>query len=180
MICQSPPPSRKLISERGMSLIEMMVAVSIIAILAVIAVPGFQDMIVQSRLSSQTNELVSAIQAARGEAIKRNRQIDFCRAADAASLDCAGAGNWQFWIVRINNSDANRVLRRGSISPELRLTSTLNQGRVTFMPNGISNVTANNDTLTTCSPKGGGNTTRQITIGLAGRTTVAKSSGECS
>lgn len=173
---QTPPSLR--LSIAGFSLVELMVAVAIIAILAVIAVPAFQDMIVQSRLSAQANDLVSAIQAARGEAIKRNLRVDFCRTSSATSTDCAGAGSWEFWIARINTTAT--VLRRGSINPELRLSSTFNQGRITFLPDGTSTITAGSDTLTACSPTGSGNTTRVITVGIAGRTSVTKTTGSCS
>lgn len=170
-----PPPSSAL-SQGGFTLVEMMIAVAIIAILAVIAAPAFQDMIVQSRLSAQTNDLVGAIQAARGEAIKRNLRIDFCRTSSASSTDCAGAGSWEFWIVRINGTAT--VLRRGSANSELRLASTFNQGQLTFLPDGTSTIVAGSDTLTACSLTGGG--TRLITVGLAGRTSVTKTTGSCS
>jgi len=164
-------------SGSGFSLVEMMVAVAIIAILATVAIPASQNMIIQSRLSSQTNDLVGAIQAARGEAIKRNQQIRFCRTASADGTDCAGAGRWEFWIV-VNT--ANTVLRRGSINSELRLTSTLNLGRLTFIPSGTNSVTTGNDSLTLCSPTGSGNTARLITVGLGGRTSISKTTGACS
>lgn len=177
MIKNPPIDPHSHLSTSGFSLVEMMVAVAIIAILATIAVPAFQNMIVQSRLSSQTNDLVGAIQAARGEAIKRNQQIRFCRTSSTTSTDCAGAGNWEFWIV-VN--PANTVLRRGSINSELRLTSTFNLGRLTFIPSGTNSVTTDNDSLTICSPSGSGNTARLITVGLGGRTSISKTTGACS
>jgi len=173
---------RKSSFESGLSLVELMVAVAILSILATIAVPAFEDMVAHSRLSSQTNELVGAIQAARGEAIKRNQQIRFCRTSSATSNDCAGAGNWRFWIV-VNPNDT--VLRRGNIlrdgagEPLLILTSTLDQGRLTFSPDGTTSITAGNDLITVCSPTGKGNNIRDITVGLVGRTSIERREESC-
>ena len=161
--------------ERGFSLVEMMVVIAIMAILTSIAAPAFQDIVVQSRLSSQTNDLIGTIQAARGEAIKRNRRVLFCSTSSATSSDCAGS--WSFWVVVTAD---NTVIRRGSVNSSLVMTTTLDDSSLVFSPDGTSNVSTGKDSLTVCSPTGSGNTARLITTGITGRASVTKTTGTCS
>lgn len=166
---------------KGFSLVELMVTVAIVAILAGVAAPAMQGMIIQSRLSGQTNDLVSAIQFARGEAIKRNQPVRLCRTENSGAAVCSGAGRWENWVV-LNSNDT--VLRQGSVGDSLRLSSTLGNGTLTFAPNGISNIIANvADTLTLCSPDASSSNTRQIQVGIVGRSTLLKpvpGKGACS
>ena len=55
----------------GFTLIELMVTVAIAAVLLVVAVPSFVSFQRNSELTSATNSFVAAINAARGEAMKR-------------------------------------------------------------------------------------------------------------
>jgi type IV fimbrial biogenesis protein FimT len=57
---------------RGFTLIELMVAIAIAAILMVVAAPSFVAFQRNSELTSASNSLLSAINAARSEAMKRN------------------------------------------------------------------------------------------------------------
>src|SRR5688572_16029390 len=84
----------------GFTLIELMVTIAVASVLLGIAVPSFNQLIVTNRLTAQANEVVSAINFARSEAIKRNTSISFCRTSSATATTCAAsAGNWQDWIV---------------------------------------------------------------------------------
>lgn len=161
------------IAIQGFTLIELMITISLLGILAAIALPSFQDMIVQSRLRSQTNELIGAVQYARAEAIKRNQTISLCATASATSTSCA-AGNWGNWVVLDSGDNA---IRRGGIPATLKLTSTLQDNTLRFLPTGLNNISAGNDSLNLCSPTGSGNTARSIQIGSSGRTTITPSSG---
>lgn len=147
-----------------------MVAVVILAILASLAVPSMQNIIVQNRLASRTNELVGAIQFARTEAIKRNQSIRLCRAASATATTCT-AGNWQNWVVL---NAAGTVLQRGTVDARLNLSSTFANNTIIFLPSGLNNVTDDNNTLTLCSSTGTGDRGRQIEVGLAGRTSITR------
>ena len=60
---------------RGFTLIELMVTISIAAILLAIGVPSFQAIIENNRLATQSNELITAVSLARSEAIKRGADI---------------------------------------------------------------------------------------------------------
>ena len=62
-------------NQKGLTLIELLVVISIIGILATVAVPSFSQQIKQNRLISNANQLQSIFKFARSEAAKRNQSI---------------------------------------------------------------------------------------------------------
>ncbi|MCL2872691.1 MAG: GspH/FimT family pseudopilin [Betaproteobacteria bacterium] len=70
---------------KGFTLIELMVVIVVGAILLMIAVPSFRDMILAQRLATAGDNLAIAINTARMEAIKRNGNVQFC--SDNSSLN---------------------------------------------------------------------------------------------
>ena len=71
----SPPALGQRTTERGFSLLEVMVVVAILAILAALAGPSFTPMIERWRVRSATEDLQSSLYFARSEAIKRGGGI---------------------------------------------------------------------------------------------------------
>ncbi|MDP2786657.1 MAG: GspH/FimT family pseudopilin [Pseudomonadota bacterium] len=88
----------------GVTLIELLISISILAILLTVAVPSFQTSIVNNRLGTYSNALFSSLILARSEAIKRNKRVVVCKSSDGESC----TGNWgQGWIVFVDtNNDA--------------------------------------------------------------------------
>lgn len=74
----------------GFTLIEMMVVVSIVAILLALAVPGFNALMASSRMASRTEALLSSVQFARSEAIRSNRNVYVCALNTKVNLDVQG------------------------------------------------------------------------------------------
>lgn len=72
----------------GFTLIELMVTLSVAAILLMIGVPNFRDFINNNRLSSQANDFVGTMTLARSEAIKQNRVVLVCPLETNASSLC--------------------------------------------------------------------------------------------
>jgi type IV fimbrial biogenesis protein FimT len=70
-LCHPSSPRR----EGGVTLVELVVAISVVAIIAVFAMPSLTTTLVNQRLRSAGTDLMSALLIARSEAIKRNAQV---------------------------------------------------------------------------------------------------------
>lgn len=104
---------------RGYTLLEMLAVITIISILASIAVPQFTVVTASSSISSNINSLTASFDLARSEAIARNTLVIVCRAADirlaAPSCSDAAIGNiaspdWASgWIIYAKPDTATAV-----------------------------------------------------------------------
>jgi type IV fimbrial biogenesis protein FimT len=88
-------------SSRGFSLIELMVAVSVLAILTALALPNFSTWIRNSRVRAVTEALQSGVRLAQAEAQRRTTSVVFfrTRSKDCTLQDTADAEG-PYWQVR--------------------------------------------------------------------------------
>ena len=61
----------------GFTLIELMVTLSVLAIMSALALPSFQTFMAENRAKAKTVELAAAIKTAQSDALRRNRQVVF-------------------------------------------------------------------------------------------------------
>lgn len=77
--------------ESGVTLIETLLVVSIVAILAALAAPNFRDFQDRSALRAAANEIQSVIENARFESVARDRPVTIGFRRDSAEVWCVGA-----------------------------------------------------------------------------------------
>lgn len=161
--------------QRGFTLIELMVTVAIIAVLAMVAAPSFNDAILSNKLASFSNSFVASTQLARSEAIKRNATVRVCRSANGTS--CATDGTWQQgWIV-FHDADNDGSVDAGEtvIQVQAALSAdyhfTGDSYSLVFQPIGGGSTSAS---LTLCrATPSAGRQERTIGVGSTGRTSVS-------
>lgn len=87
----------------GFTLIELMITLSIAAIVLALGVPSFQEMMRNNRAATHMNEFTSALNLARSEAIKRGQRVALCPSINQTS--CTGASDWEDgWIVFVDTA----------------------------------------------------------------------------
>ncbi|MCU0976327.1 MAG: GspH/FimT family pseudopilin [Steroidobacteraceae bacterium] len=93
----------------GVTLLELMVAITVLALLLGIGVPSFTNVIRNNRLATQANELVTAFNVARSEASKRGLPVSVCVSSNGTACDTASP-NWaNGWIVFTDTATAGEV-----------------------------------------------------------------------
>lgn len=113
---------------RGFTLVEVMVAIAIVAILVKLAAPSFKDMIQSNNMASAVNSFMADMRFARSEATRRGGSVVMCRSSNPeASTPTCGSGStvgWESgWIIF---HDLDNSLNFNGSEPLLRV-----QGPVT-------------------------------------------------
>lgn len=142
--CKKAPIDNQLVAAvRGFTLIELMVATAVLAIVSVVAIPAFGNLISSNRLNAQANEFLSAITYARSEAIRLNRNIVFCNTTDGATCN-ADTGVWTQWLVL---DPGNGVLQTSlTLSAKVKVLSDagMDNDTIVFTPMGLARNAINN------------------------------------
>lgn len=77
-----PNSHSNLLAKGGFTLLELLVTISVLAILLSVAVPSMQSMISRNRLKAATHAIAEDLQWTRSETIKQNRTLQMTLALD--------------------------------------------------------------------------------------------------
>ena len=168
-------------AEQGRSLLEIMVALSILAVTVGAAVPALLDLQARFRLEGQAVELVTDLHYVRSEALSRNQTMRISFHADAAGScyvlhtgdmgDCSCASNG---TAQCDDPD-NTIVKSVGFAAEQRISLQTNVISMLFDPGRGTTTPAGSITLTGAS----GKTIRQI-VNIAGRTRTCSPEGSVS
>jgi type IV fimbrial biogenesis protein FimT len=87
-------------AQSGFSLIELMTALTVLAVLLAMSVPRFREFTRSNRVTAAHNDLVTAFTLARSEALKRSTAVSVCASSNGTSCVSTTATNWAVgWIV---------------------------------------------------------------------------------
>lgn len=138
---------------RGFTLVELMITVAVIGILAVVAVPAMTDMINNSRLRGQSEEVTAALQLARSEAVRRNQRITAC-AAGSGTTCAASATRFVVYWQDPGNAANTEMVREISMPGSVQVSGPV--AGVQFRSTGLADsaqqlqVTVASDTRYVC------------------------------
>lgn len=148
---------------KGFSLVELLITVSVVGILAAIAMPNFSQTLQSNRADTEVNDLQHALNYARLEAINRGVTM---RIAPVSGAD------WATELKVTRSSDTNTVLRTVAAMASGAAVGTGNVAAIEF--NNLGGMVAPGAAVTMTYTRG--SLTRTLNVCLTGRIT---SQGSC-
>jgi type IV fimbrial biogenesis protein FimT len=161
--------------EAGFTLTELMVTLTIVAILMGIGVPSYKYVTNSDRVSSEINGLLGDLQFARAEAIREGQPVTVCPAADTTYSSCAMTaatwnGGWLVWadLNADGAVDAAEILRVQQAFKSDTLTSDATVSAVVFNREGFAATLGAPTAFTLKDSQANPNYTRCLTVQITG------------
>ena len=160
----------------GFTLVEMLITVTVAAILLTIGVPSFRYVTNSNRIAAEINGLLGDMQFARSEAVKEGRPVTVCVSSNSTACDGVNANTWQNgWIV-FSDVNANAAVDAGDVILRVQkpfsstdtFVATNNVGAVTFNREGYANGIANGTLIQLHDATNTQSWTRCLSVNLTG------------
>lgn len=135
-------PTRR---QAGFSLVELMIAIFVMAILAGIALPNFRDFMHRNAVTAATNHLLADVQYARGEAIAQHMQVTLCGSTSGTA--CTSSTPFDAgWVVLCNapagaSTTAGTALALGPTCPSANTVMRVGQATTGMSMRGATSMT---------------------------------------
>lgn len=172
--------------QTGFTLLELIITMAISAILVTTAIPNFQRMIQDNRMSTNANALVSALNFARSEAVRRGSSVKVCQGTDRnACFNDATTTDWAAgWIVVVDadndgafDNSFDELLRvHEPLNSQLTLVKEGGGANLPISYNATGIANGNNTLLRLCDTSSDNEVERRIVISMTGRVSSAKRS----
>lgn len=141
-------------STRGLTLLELLIVLTLVALLTGVAAPGLHGLIAGNQVRTTAGRFMTHVNLARTESIMRSQRVVLCPSADGS--ECLAEGHWhRGWLVFVD-VDGDRehgadepVLHRSGAAPDVALVTSVMRRRLVLYPTGLS--PGSNGTYTICS-----------------------------
>jgi len=159
---------------RGFTLIELIFAVAILAILLSLGAPSMRNLVLDQRVKTVASDVHATLIYARSEAIKRNQFVAVC-SMNSDGSGCENSTDWaRGWIVYLD-ADGNGfpgavsdVLKRQDALTDIALTGT--GSNITYQGDGRLRAAAT--TFVASYPGNNDITARCVRLDLGGRPNI--------
>ncbi|MFN3887537.1 MAG: GspH/FimT family pseudopilin [Aquabacterium sp.] len=109
---------------RGLTLIELMVTVAVLALLLASVAPSLGTWIGSQRVRNTASSLVAGLQQARAEAVRRNRPVSFwlVQGSSATALDntCTVSASGRAWVIALGTASPASKCAPGTSSSQIK------------------------------------------------------------
>jgi type IV fimbrial biogenesis protein FimT len=161
-------------AQRGFSLIELAIAIAIMAILIMLGMPSFSEYMANARLGATAQSFYTGLNIARSEAIRRNSTVEFAMTntplgpgvENALAPDVTGRN----WVVRARPNasspydsppiDSKTALEGGGMPPRVTVNATAaivtfdGLGTATSAGGAVNTISIDNPPAGLCAPAG--------------------------
>lgn len=167
----------------GVTLLELLIALLLLAVVLSIAVPGFRNLLDRNALQTAADRFFTALMLTRSEALKRNQVAVICKTSDGAS--CTSSGNWeQGWLVYVDvdadsTVDPNEILRVDEglrNGRTLRVAAGVFDNEVSYRTDGTASGAG---TFVLCASDQDLNSAREIEVNVTGRPRLLTTTTDC-
>ena len=153
-------------TNRGFSIPELMLVLAIAAVMAALAVPNFNSLLVNNRMTAEVNNMVGVLNVARSEAVRRGQPVEVCASTNQST--CNGGANWENGLIARAGGTVIRVVEEFPNNFTLRSAQFVNS--VTFQPNAFTNQSG---TFRFCDQRGQ-SAARGILMTVTGRPQISR------
>jgi type IV fimbrial biogenesis protein FimT len=168
--------ARSVRTARGFTLIELMIALAIAGILAMIGAPAMGSLLARTQDSGIESAMAAGLRGARNAAVMRTARVLVCPSADGRH--CGPGADWQHgWIVaqdadHDDQPDAGKSILdvEAAVPTGTRVVSSGGRRRINFQPSGSAG--GSNATFTICHARA--HDGQAVIVANSGRVRVAR------
>lgn len=164
-------------NSQGLTLVELLAGVAVIAIVFAIGIPGYRSLAGTSRVTTAINSMAGYLHYARSEAVTRGIPVVLCPSADGRN--CDDTIDWQQGYMVFVDTLRNRI--PSPLHPPLRyarppqkgvsIRTSVGRKKLVYYPSGMS--PGSTATITVCDQSGVAEP-RAIIVSNAGRPRLSR------